>query len=150
MYEQFCRLYFWHKVMKISLNLHHFLKIWEWKRAARGWAEGEGEANSPWWTRTWMQGSIQDPEIMTWAEGRCWTDWVTQVPSEFALILWFRNTRMLIKCWTSISLYLFWNYVHFSDFILWWSIDNLKHVYPGPIYVRKKGGWFLSSKFRAT
>ena len=37
----------------------------------------------------------QDPEIMTWAKGRHLTDWATQVPQKFKIIL-----KLIIQFWT--------------------------------------------------
>ena len=45
-----------------------------------GGAEGKGEADSPLSWEPNAGAPSQDPGIMTWAEGRCLTDWATQVP----------------------------------------------------------------------
>ena len=42
---------------------------------------GEAEADSP-LSSSPMWGSIQDPEIMTWAKGSRLTNWATQVPKK--------------------------------------------------------------------
>ena len=52
-----------------------------------GGAEGEGEAGSPAEQGARHGAQSQDPGIMTWAEGRCLTDWATQA----RLLLVFLN-----------------------------------------------------------
>ena len=44
-----------------------------------GRAEGEREADSP-LSKEPNAARFQNPEIITWAEGRHLTDWTTQVP----------------------------------------------------------------------
>ena len=39
----------------------------------------------------WYGAQSQDPEIMTWAEGRCLTNWVTQCPYNTVLFLFFKD-----------------------------------------------------------
>ena len=51
--------------------------------------------------------------------------------SWMCIILSFRTIRMLIKCWTYISVYIFQSDVNFSDFILQCRKDSPRHAYPG-------------------
>ena len=36
------------------------------------------EKQIPYWTEAWLGAQFQDPEIMTWGEGRRFTDWATR------------------------------------------------------------------------
>ena len=68
-----------------------FIVYWrERKREHKQWGEWqkEREKQTPRWAgspaRCWAQS--QDPEIMTWAESRCLTNWAIQVPLKPFLI----------------------------------------------------------------
>ena len=63
------------------------LFIWqmEWAQT-EGEAEREGEAEggekqASAEREAWYGGRSQDPRIVTWAKGRCLTDWAAQVPT---------------------------------------------------------------------
>ena len=45
-----------------------------------GERQREKEKQTPHWAESLTQVPSQDPEIMTWAEGRCLTNWATQMP----------------------------------------------------------------------
>ena len=50
---------------------------------------GRGRSELPAEQGAWNSVRYQDPEIMTWAEGRCPADWVTQVPQNLSLLINF-------------------------------------------------------------
>ena len=86
--------------------MYFFKTLFESKRE-RAWVGGreQKEKQTPWWTgssqcRAWSH----DPEVMTWAEGRHWTDWGTPSFDWYWLL------------WTLTSL--------FSLFLLLGSIQN--------------------------
>ena len=67
-----------------------FFLIWrgrvsERDRQIEGTSRGGGEAASPW--EPWCRAPRQDPEIMTWAEGRHLTNWDTQTLLNFWLLV---------------------------------------------------------------
>ena len=60
----------------------YFDRVWARERAqAGGAAEREGKVGSSLNREPHEGTQCQDPKIMTWAEGRCLTDWATQAPS---------------------------------------------------------------------
>ena len=50
----------------------------ESESTSRGSSRGRGRSRRPPEQGPWRAAPSQDPEIMTWAEGRCFTDWATQ------------------------------------------------------------------------
>ena len=70
------------------------LFIWErvWTRERKQkWEEGKGEAESSQSREPNAGAQFQDPRIMTWAEGKCLTNWPTQHPQTFV----FQQTPLL-------------------------------------------------------
>ena len=70
---------------------------------ARSKTEGEGVADS-------LQGApgraqSQDPEIMTWAEGRCLTDCATQEPLKYTYFCLGLNIHLEINLYKNVSLW---------------------------------------------
>ena len=56
-----------------------YLFIWWKESTSRESSRGRGRTRLP-EQGVKLGAQSQDPEIMTWAEGRCLTDWATQVP----------------------------------------------------------------------
>ena len=63
----------------------YFIYLFDRERAQAG-GVGEGEADAPAEQGARRGTWAQDPRIMTWAEGRCFTDWATQVPPQVRLL----------------------------------------------------------------
>ena len=65
-----------------SLFNRFYLFVWQRERAQAGGAADRGRGrNRPSEKQgAWCGAQSQDPRIMTWAEGRRLTDWVTQAP----------------------------------------------------------------------
>ena len=70
----------WSGLFHVSFKDFIYLREKErtWERDYKpGWGI-EGEANSPLSREPNAGAGSQDPKIMTWADGRCLTDWATQ------------------------------------------------------------------------
>ena len=69
-----------------------YLPIWEWMRErAQVGERGRGRRRSrlPTKQEAWCGIPSQDPGIRTWAEGKCSTNWATQVPLKCFVIFYF-------------------------------------------------------------
>ena len=102
----FFKFYFWEKVRE---------KEHEWGERS----EGQGEADSSLSTEPHgCKTRSQDPGIMTWAEGRCLTNWATQAP------LGRKNVKQAAcSVWN-----LTWAWSHDSEIMTWaeiksWTLD---------------------------
>ena len=62
----------------LSFFYNSYCRYWVWRGG-----ESEGEAVSPLSSGAWCRARSEDPSIITWAEGRCSTDWATQVQLSF-------------------------------------------------------------------
>ena len=73
----------------IVFLLRFYLFIWEreGKRDSRGRDRGKSRVMTE--RRDWCGAWSQDPEIVTWAEGRRLTDWATQVPQRWSHFVLF-------------------------------------------------------------
>ena len=92
---------------KPGLNFFFFLKILfihlrgkKYKGRQRGRSRLLAEQ------RAWQRAQYKDSRIMTWAKGRCLTDWGTQVPQ-----IWFKSNYVLWKSLWSLMFVHRWNYV---------------------------------------
>ena len=82
----------------------------------------------------WAQS--QDPSIMTWAEGRCLTDWAAQVPQltillfwEYCCVLCLCSMILLLHLYYSFALALFlFSYIYFF-YMYFHSVDFYVSIY---------------------
>lgn len=84
LFETFTRL----PIFKYFYLFIYFL----WQGEHGGWGGGpeEREKQNPCWAEpTWGSVGSQDPDIMTWAEVSCFTDWASRVPWDY--IIFFKN-----------------------------------------------------------
>lgn len=74
----------------LLLFFKDFLYLLESRRESMSQGEGqsEREKHTPCWAGSLTGALSQDPEILSWAKGRYFTDWATRHPSKhFILIL---------------------------------------------------------------
>ena len=71
-------------LLLLLLLLQDFIYLREKRVSEKEHEQGERQREKPTPSEqgAWRGAPSQDPGIMTWAEGRCLTDWATQVPPE--------------------------------------------------------------------
>ena len=73
-----------------------YLFIWEReKECVREQKQGDQGREKQAEQETQQGAQSQDPGIMTWAKGRCITDWATQVPLSLSLNKHFLSAKFL-------------------------------------------------------
>ena len=106
-------------ILLIIISFKKYIYLFKRERENRqlGWGRGRGRSTLPAECRAGCGARSQDPEIMTWAEGRRSTDWAQQVPwSQFlnisyifiknhgqrGVLKWLANQEPLLRACFSI------------------------------------------------